>query len=216
MLWERPCFDASRRWFLEKCAGEQINAAPPAAQLTGLILDDGESDAKFAEVALGAAADPDPPPPQLEDGDEMSVDSEGYLVAAGGGPAPSGQCDLRLRRPGRGVFYGPSRSRNTAAPLQGPAQNAQRSEVRTALRWAAWAWSRQVYIVDSDYVARGLQSIVRRRYIGSKSRRDLWLRIQRAILAKGEDNFKAQQVRSRQKETDVGNETPAAKQARET
>ena len=70
--------------------------------------------------------------------------------------------------------------------------------------------------MDSDYVARGLQSIVRRRYIGFKSRRDLWLRIQRAILAKGEDNFKAQKVRSRQQETDVGNETPAAKQARET
>eukprot|EP00959_Pyramimonas_sp_CCMP1952_P420347 8804417-Pyramimonas_sp.AAC.2 len=44
---------------------------------------------------------------------------------------------------GAGLFYGHHHSRNSKWAIQGPAQNAQRAEVRAALRWAAGSWSKQ-------------------------------------------------------------------------
>eukprot|EP00959_Pyramimonas_sp_CCMP1952_P141728 2966328-Pyramimonas_sp.AAC.1 len=107
---------------------------------TGIILDDDDLDRHFSNIVLGAQEDPDPAHPRLADADEDAtfVDSEGFLVVAGDAAAPAGQIDLRLRRAGWGVHYGPAHSHNAAAHPQGPVRNAQRSEVRSALRWVAW------------------------------------------------------------------------------
>ena len=100
-------------------------------------------------------------PPQ-EEGDcsDFSCGSEGYLKVAGDGACPSGQGDLRLRGSGAGVRFGRGSKHNSVIPIQGTAQGAQRAEIRAALRWALWAWSKTVYITDSQQIKNGIEAIL--------------------------------------------------------
>ena len=84
-------------------------------------------------------------------------------------------------------------------PNEGPAQGAQRGEVRAALRWALWAWSKTVYITDSQQVKGGIEAILQGKKWRQKSHRDLWKRIAAAALkAKGLANHKVEKVQAHQ------------------
>ena len=78
--------------------------------------------------------------------------------------------------------------------LEGCVQTAQRAEVRAALRWVLWALCKQVYIVDSDYVHKGLQSIIDGRPLKFRSHRDLWRRIEQTMSDKGLQNFRTKRL----------------------
>ena len=100
-------------------------------------------------------------PPQGEDDcSDFSYDSEGFLNVAGDGACPDGQGDLRLSGSGAGVHYGRGSKHNSVIQVKGTAQGAQRGEVRAALRSALWAWSKTVYITDSQQVKDGIKAIL--------------------------------------------------------
>ena len=139
-------------------------------------------------------------PPQGEDDcSDFSYDSEGFLKVAGDGACPDGQGDVRLRGSGAGVFYGRGSKHNSVIPNKKPAQGAQRGEVRAALRWALWAWSKTVYITDSQQVKRGIEAILQGKKRRQKSHRDLWKRIAAALKAKGLANHKVEKVKAHQR-----------------
>ena len=100
------------------------------------------------------------PPREEDDCSDFSYDSDGFLKVAGDGPCPSGIEDMRLRGSGAGVYYGRGSKHNSVIPNQGAAQGAQRAEIRAALRWALWAWTKTVYITDSQQVKDGIEAIL--------------------------------------------------------
>ena len=129
---------------------------------------------------------------------DFSYDSDGFLKVAGDGACPSGQGDMRLRGSGAGVYYGRGSKHNSAIPIQGAAQGAQRAEIRAALRWALWAWSKTVYITNSQQVNDGIEAILQGIKKKQKSHRDLWRRIAAALHAKGLENHRFEKVKSHQ------------------
>ena len=109
------------------------------------------------------------PPREEDDCSDFSYDSDGFLKVAGDGACPSGQGDLRLRGSGAGVYYGSGSKHNSVIRIQGAAQGAQRAEIRAALRWALCAWSKTVYITDSQQVKDGIEAILQGKKKKNKS-----------------------------------------------
>ncbi|CAK0822563.1 unnamed protein product [Prorocentrum cordatum] len=185
-------------WLYEKYPNFDFNSLPEATKIAGLILDDPRLDGFFAEIATPQSHElHEARPPDLDSQDELSVDSEGFAIVAGDGAAP-GQTDFRLRRAGCGLFYGDRHSHNSTLGLEGVVHNAQRAELRSALRWALWNWTRSIYLTDSSYVCRGLLKIINQQKTNFKSHRDLRARLQAAIEAKGHDNFRTRKIQSHQ------------------
>ena len=187
-------------------------ALPNVTKLCGIATDDGELNKFFAKLAF--EEDEEKWPPQAHSSDEESVDSEGFIQVAGDGACPGGQSDHRLRRAGCGLSYGKKHSHNSSWKLHGKVQNAQRAEVRTTLRWAAWSWAKQVYITDSDYVFKGVQKVLSGVNFKPKAHRDLWRRIIRSLKAKGIGNHKIKKVAAHQTKKILVNETAKDKKKR--
>ena len=73
------------------------------------------------------------------------------------------------------------------------AQSARRGVVQAAAQWAAWSWSKQVYITDSAMVERGIRQI-----LTNQKLRDLWKNIIVALRTKVVHNHKVQKVKAHQ------------------
>ena len=118
---------------------------PEVTKSSGIILDDPELDEWFSRLA-GDGQDEEETwlPREEDDCSDFSYDSDGFLKVAGDGACPSGQGDMRLRGSRAGVYYGRESEHNSDIPIQDAAQGAQRAEIRAALRWALWAWSKTV------------------------------------------------------------------------
>ena len=151
-----------RKELIEKYGAKALDELPKCVRICGIIPDDQQLDEKFAEIALGETEEETRTerPPMPEESDEMSEDSEGFLMVAGDGACPGGQNDMRMVRSGSGLYYGKKHSHNKYWKTQGTAQNAQRAEVDAAWRWAAWSWSKQVYCTDSAQVCGSLNKII--------------------------------------------------------
>ena len=184
---------------------------PDVTQNCGIILDDPELDEWFSRLAGDGQDEEEMWPPREEDDcSDFSYDSYGFLKVAGDGVCPSGQGDLRLREAleqqgdlrlrgsGAGVYHGRGSKHNSVIPIQGAAQGAQRAEIRAALRWALWAWSKTVYITDSQQVKNGIEAILQGKKKNQKSHRDLWKRIAAALQAKGLENHRVEKVKAHQ------------------
>ena len=164
----------------------------------GIILDDPELDEWFSRLAGDGQDEEETWPPREEDDySDFSYDSDGFLKVAGDGAFPSGQGDMRLRGSGAGVYYGRGSKHNSVIPIQGAAQGAQRAEIRAALRWALWAWSKTVYI---EAILQGIKK-------KQKSHRDLWRRIAAALHAKGLENHRVEKVKAHQSKKQRNEET---------
>ena len=216
ILWHCPAFEEQRKHYKEKYS--ETREMPNATLLAGLILDDKGLDDFFARLATEEEeGDAEPRPPQVKQEDEEFVDfdEDGFLLVAGDGAAPDGQGDLRTRRAGYGLYYGKGHSHNCFAPVRGIRQNAQRAEVRAALRWIAWSWTKQAYITDSDQTFLGVRALLQGKRRKARSHRDLWRRIEAAVKAKGRDNFKVIKVKAHQKKKDIPNESEWEKKLRE-
>ena len=81
------------------------------------------------------------------------------------------------------------------------------SPLRAALRWALWAWSKTVYITDSQQVKSGIEAILQGKKKKQKSHRDLWRRIAAALQAKGLENHKVEKVKAHQNKKQRSEET---------
>jgi len=198
----------------DKYGKERLRNQPNCVKICGLIPDERKFDDFFAEIATGEEEDELEPPPNLEEDDIMSEDSEGFLIVAGDGACPGGQADRRIVRSGSGLYYGKDHSHNRSWKTKGPMQNAQRAEVDAAWRWAAWAWSKQVYLTDSQQVHGTLSKIIGGEKIKVKKHRDLWRKIERAIRAKGEDNFKTRKIKAHQTKKEKEEESVTEKRLR--
>ena len=183
-------------------------ALPEVTKNGGIILDDPELDAWFSRLAGDGQDEEETWPPREEDDcSDFSYDSDGFLKVAGDGACPCGQGDLRLRGSGAGVYHGRGSKHNSVIPIQRAAQGAQRAEIRAALRWALWAWSKTVYITDSQQVKDGIEAILQGKKKKQKSHRDLWRRIAAALHAKGLENHRVEKVKAHQSKKQRNEET---------
>ena len=194
VCWDCPAFAEQRKDLLAKYPRDKLDQLPAATRYCGLVVDETSRNDHFATLAVEVADMEAAQPMDQQPEEEMSVDSEGYAYIAGDGAAPDGQGGLRLWHAGCGLFYKEGHSRNTEWALEGCVQTAQRAEVRAALRWVLWALCKQVYIVDSDYVHKGLQSIIDGRPLKFRSHRDLWRRIEQTMSDKGLQNFRTKRL----------------------
>ena len=105
------------------------------------------------------------------------------------------------------MYYGRGSKHNSVMPIQGAAQGPQRAEIRAALRWALWAWSKTVYIMDSQQVKDGIEAILQGKKKKQKSHRDLWRRIAAALHAKGLENHRVEKVKVHQSKKQRNEET---------
>ena len=107
---------ARRKELVERFGAKAIDDLPKCVKLCGIIPDERKLDDAFAEIALGEREDEmdTERPPNMEDSDKMSEDSEGYLIVAGDGACPGGQKDRRMVRSGSGLHYGEKHSHNIA------------------------------------------------------------------------------------------------------
>ena len=161
MWWECTATEECRQELKKEVSQEDLDALPEVTKNCGIILDDPELDEWFSRLAGDGQDEEETWPPREEDDcSDFSYDSDGFLKVAGDGACPSGQGDLRLRGSGAGVYYGRGSKHNSVIPIQGAAQGAQRAEIRAALRWALWAWSKTVYNTDSQQVKNGIEAIL--------------------------------------------------------
>ena len=171
--------------------------------MAGIIIDDPELDDFFAELAIreaeNEAIEERHPPTRCEEDVEVEqYDGDDFIIVAGDGAAPSGQGDYRMRRSGCGLYYGEGHSHNSSFIVEGARQNAQRAEIRSAMRWALWSWAKQAYVTDSEQVGKGITSLIEGRKRKFRGHRNFWCRMERAIIAKGRENFRVYKVASHQ------------------
>ena len=215
MWWECTATEECRQELKKEVSQEDLDALPEVTKNCGIILDDPELDEWFSRLAGDGQDEEETWPPREEDDcSDFSYDSDGFLKVAGDGACPSGQGDLRLRGSGAGVYYGRGSKHNSVIPIQGAAQGAQRAEIRAALRWALWAWSKTVYLTDSQQVKSGIEAILQGKKKKQKSHRDLWRRIAAALQAKGLENHKVEKVKAHQHKKQRNEETMKQASAR--
>ena len=77
-----------------------------------------------------------------------------------------------------------------------------------------WAWSKTVYITDSQQVKSGIEAILQGKKKKQKSHRDLWRRIAAALQAKGLENHKVEKVKAHQNKKQRNEETMKQASAR--
>ena len=155
MWWECTATEECRQELKKEVSQEDLDALREVTKNCGIILDDPALDEWFSRLAGDGQDEEETWPPREEDDcSDFSHDSDGFLKVAGDGACPSGQGDLRLRGSGAGVYYGRGSKHSSVIPIQGAAQGAQRAEIRAALRWALWAWSKTVCITDSQQVKK--------------------------------------------------------------
>lgn len=108
-------------------------------------------------------------------------DPKGLGIVALDGACPNQQTDVRLRRVDSGLFL----AINTVATVQGATAAWAQRELRTAVRWASWSWTKSVQWADSAMVSRGVTKILEGGEISGKAKRyALCFRLQYAIQAK--------------------------------
>ena len=160
-----------------------------------------------------------PPPPRRKVEEERyncdsSEDSENenkegeWIRVAGDGACPGGGSrDYRMPKSGSGLYYGKNNRHNSSWRNKGTAQSAQRAEVEAAWRWTAWAWAKQIYLTDSAQVHYKLERIIKGESRNKKKKKkksarekhaDLWEKIERAIEAKGRENFRVEKIKAHQ------------------
>ena len=145
-IWKCSATKECRKDILKEYSEEYIDNLPNVVAICGWALDDGRLNEHFQKLAL--EEEEEARPPQIDSEDEMSVNSDGFIKVAGDGACPQGQNDYRMRRAGCGLSHGKKNSHNTSWALGGRSQNAQRAELRTMVRWAAWSWAKQVCFTD--------------------------------------------------------------------
>ena len=217
LFWACPCTEKARELLWKKYTKEGVAGLPAAVRLRGLVLDSQQLDDQFVEIAqqVGIPVEEKHPPQRVpSDSEKESEDSEGYLWVGGDGAAPNGQGDLRVRRASSGLFYGPSHSHNGGWKLESEVQNAQRAEIRSAMRWVLWSWCKQNYITDSEQTYKGIRAILDGKKRCFKSHRDLWHRIRAGIEAKRSEHFKVTKVASHQTEEQRAGESHREKTLR--
>ena len=192
MWWECTATVECRPELKKEVSQEDLDALPEVTKNCGIIRLAGD----------GQDEEETWPPREEDDCSDFSYDSDGFLKVAGDCACPSGQGDLRLRGSGA-VYYGRGSKHNSVIPIQGAAQGAQRAEIRAALRWASWAWSKTVYITDSQ-LKNGIEAILQGKKKNQKSHRDLWRRIA-ASQRLGEPQSRKSQSSSKQETKRRGN-----------
>ena len=108
-LWTCSAMEDKRKELYDKYGKKEIDKLPKASRICGLIPDEMKLDEIFSQIATGNEEENTavPRPPQEEEEDKMSEDSEGYLIVAGDGACPGGgNVDNRLTRSGSGLYYG--------------------------------------------------------------------------------------------------------------
>ena len=81
------------------------------------------------------------------------------------------------------------------------------------VRWVCWVWVKQVYVTDLEQVRTGIQRILNGETLSRKTRlshRDLWTKIEKAIQAKGRENFRVEKVKAHQRKEEQTREAPIA------
>ena len=215
VYWECECFKKEREELFKKYEPSEIEKLPNCMLLCGIIPAMKEIREFFAKMEpLGEEGFEERWPPNEVPGD-LSEDEEGFGKCAGDGALPGGgQGKIELKRGGFGGYYGPGHAYNYRDPLEGQSQTAARTEARSALRWVAWAWCRQVYITDNASVVHVFNALLKGNKLKVKKNRDIWRRIKSAVDAKGRGNFKCVKVKSHQTEEMIANETVQEKKMR--
>ena len=207
MWWECTNTEKCRQKLKKEVSQKDFDALPEVTTNCGIILDDPELDECFS-ILTGDSQDEEEtwPPREKDDCSDFSYDSDGFLKVAGDGACPSGQGDLRLRGSGTRVYYDNGSKHNYVILIEGAAQGAQRAEIRVALRWALWTWSKTVYITDSQQDKNGIEAILQGKK-KQKSHRNLWRRIAAALQVKGLENHKVEKVKTHQSKKQRDEET---------
>ena len=89
---------------------------------------------------------------------------------------------------------------NTTQLFQTKGQSKGHSEEKSELHCVGrfWAWSKTVYITDSQQVKGGIEAILQGKKRRQRSHRDLWKRREAALKAKGLANHKVEKIKAHQ------------------
>ena len=145
----------------------------------------------------------DGPPPQASSCSPASEwRRDGRLVVAGDG-ACSNQ-GTQIARAGCGGFFGPDHALNFAFPLEGPAQDSDRAELRALLRVARWTPKATEYLTDNEAVQVGFEKLLLHHPRPWTEHNDLWHALRQVLEHRGWDFLVVSFVKGHATEVDIG------------